>query len=123
MAFLSRSFRNVRELEAAAASGPAHILEGASGHHVALIQQALIALDGALIAKIELTAQRFGPTTANAVLRYKQRRAIVNLSYQTQADAIVGVMTMASLDKGMARLERSVATEASVCKFDSKRLG
>lgn len=47
MGLRSKLFRNVKELEAAAVSNPAHIVPGAIGSHVALIQQALVALDGA----------------------------------------------------------------------------
>lgn len=38
-------------------------------------------------------------STANAVLNYKQKRSIINLSYQTQADNIVGKMTVGALDR------------------------
>src|SRR5262249_23232676 len=39
------------------------------------------------------------------VLAYKQKRNIVNRSYQTQADNIVGKMTMAALDLEMLSIE------------------
>jgi hypothetical protein len=41
----------------------------------------------------EVTSQRYGPATSAAVLSFKQARNIVNRSYQTQADRIVGKMT------------------------------
>ena len=36
--------------------------------------------------------------TQQAVLNYKRARSIINYAYQTQADAIVGNMTIAALD-------------------------
>ena len=95
------------KLEAAAVSNPAHILRGAVGEHVRKIQKALGAVDDASISKPEVTGKIFGETTENAVLAYKQKRGIVNRSYQNSADAIVGVMTMASLDKEMLKFEAS----------------
>jgi peptidoglycan hydrolase-like protein with peptidoglycan-binding domain len=121
MALLSRSFRGIPQLEAAAVSDSAHILPGASGDHVAVIQQALTALDGADITPIELAARRYGASTANAVLGFKQRRSIINFSYQRQADNIVGKMTIAALDKGMLQLERTLTIAAIQCNFDGQR--
>ena len=86
MPLQSKLFRGDPKLEAAAVSDPAHIVPGASGPHVAKIQQALIDLDGAAIA-VDGT---YSPKTAAAVLAYKQKRGIINRSYQTHADNIVG---------------------------------
>lgn len=72
------------------------------------IQKALIALDNASVTKAELTSKVFGETTEKAVLAYKQKRQIVNRSYQKEADQIVGVMTMASLDREMLQFESSL---------------
>jgi hypothetical protein len=55
----------------------------------------------------ELALKRYGPSTAKAVLFYKKKRNIINRSYQTRADDIVGIMTMASLDKEMLAFEQS----------------
>jgi hypothetical protein len=44
----------------------------------------------------------YGPSTALCVLVYERKRQIINRSYQTQADNIVGRMTIASLDQGMS---------------------
>ena len=98
MALRSGLFRGDAKLEAAAVSPAAHIVAGAAGEHVGKIQHALIALDDALIDRGELEAKRYGPSTAKAVLVYKSRRDIINRSYQSQADNIVGIMTMAALD-------------------------
>jgi hypothetical protein len=99
MSLQSQLFRGDPKLEAAAVSDPAHILPGAVGQHVAKIQQALLKLDGITIDPGELQSSRYGPSTANAVLAYKKKRNIINRSYQTQADNIVGKMTIAALDK------------------------
>jgi hypothetical protein len=105
MPLRSQLFRGDPKLEAAAVSNPAHIVPGAVGAHVGKIQEALIALDGAVIAGNELAASSYGPSTAAAVLAYKQKRDIVNRSYQTKADNIVGIMTITALDTEMARSE------------------
>jgi hypothetical protein len=97
MALQSQLFQGDSKLEAAAVSDPAHIVPGARGDHVRKIQLALIQLDGASIFPDGV----YGPTTAAAVLAYKQKRNIINRSYQTTADNIVGKMTMAALDKEM----------------------
>lgn len=41
----------------------------------------------------------YGPSTASAVLRYKERRNIIKHGYQTRADNFVGKLTIASMDK------------------------
>jgi peptidoglycan hydrolase-like protein with peptidoglycan-binding domain len=99
MTLQSQSFSGDPKLEAAAVSDPSHILTGAEGDHVSKIQRALMQLDGAVINPGELGAAQYGPSTADAVLAFKQKRNIINHSYQTQADNIVGKMTMVSLDK------------------------
>lgn len=110
MALQSKLFAGDPKLEAAAISDPAHIMQGASGDHVRKIQAALIRLDGASIA----ADGKFGAATAAAVLAFKKKRDIVNRSYQSQADAIVGKMTMAALDNEMVDVEKQ-----TVIKFDS----
>jgi hypothetical protein len=83
-----------------------------------MIQQALIGVDGATIAAAEVTAGHYGPTTAQAVLRYKTRRYIINFSYQRKADNIVGKMTIAALDADMAKLERTISLKRIRCNFE-----
>jgi hypothetical protein len=97
MPLRSELFRGDAKLEAAAVSDPAHIVPGAAGEHVRKIQLALIQLDDAAIA----ADGSYGPATAAAVLAYKQQRNIVNRSYQTKPDNIVGKMTIAALDQEM----------------------
>ena len=108
MALKSQLFAGDPKLEAAARSNPAHILRGAIGEHVSKIQKALIQLDEAPISKAELSAKLFGETTENSVLAYKRKRKIINFSYQKQADPIVGIMTMAALDKELVEFERTL---------------
>ena len=100
-----RLFSGDDKLEAAATSNPAHIMRGAVGDHVHKIQKALMAIDNADIAKSEIPTKTFGPSTEKAVLRYKIARRIINTAYQSAPDAIVGIMTMASLDKEMVKAE------------------
>lgn len=120
MALQSKLFAGDPKLETAAVSDPAHIMQGASGDHVRKIQAALIRLDGASIAADGL----FGAATAAAVLAFKQKRDIVNRSYQSQADAIVGKMTMAALDKEMVDTERQtvIKSDSNYCQFSQPRL-
>jgi hypothetical protein len=54
------------------------------------------------IAQQEILFGLYGASTAQSVLRHKQKRGILNRSYQTAADNIVGKMTMASLDREMS---------------------
>jgi hypothetical protein len=103
MALQSKFFRGDPKLEAAAVSDPAHIAPGATGEHVRKIQLALIQLDGAVID----SDGKYGPATAAAVLAYKQKRNIINRTYQSQADNIVGKMTMTALDNEMSANEGS----------------
>ena len=97
MTLKSQLFRGDPLLEAAAVSDPAHITPGSRGEHVRKIQLALIQLDGAAI----IADESYGPATAAAVLAYKRKRNIINRSYQTAADNIVGKMTIAALDREM----------------------
>jgi len=90
----SQLFRGDAKLEAAAVSHPAHIVPGARGEHVKKIQLALNQLDGAGLDPDGI----YGQKTADAVLAFKQKRGVINRSYQNEADNIVGIMTMAALD-------------------------
>jgi hypothetical protein len=104
MALQSKLFRGDPKLEAALVSDSAHIVQGAIGPHVGKIQQALNELDGAGLNPDE----NYGPATASAVLAYKQKRNIINRSYQTRADNVVGKMTIAALDVEMLEKERKI---------------
>jgi hypothetical protein len=103
--FKSKLFRGDTRLAAALVDHAQHVTQGDQGVHVAKIQCAVLMLEGGIIDGKEATAMRYGPTTAKAVLAYKTRRKIINFSYQTKADDIVGKMTMRALDDEMALLE------------------
>lgn len=98
MSLISNLFAGDPQLEACAVSNAAHITVGAAGPHVRKVQGAVMALDGALIDQAELDAGRYGNSTARAVLAYKTKRKIVNRTYQSQADNIVGIMTIKAMD-------------------------
>lgn len=101
MSLRSQLFAGDNKLEAAAISDAAHIGPGASGDHVRKIQAALRQLDGSQLS----TDGQYGPGTAAAVLAFKQKRDIVNRSYQSSADNIVGKMTIAAMDAELAANE------------------
>ena len=101
MSLQSKLFKGDPKLEAGLLHDAAHVTPGAVGNHVSKIQTALAVLDNAHISTAEIATMRYGTTTAKAVLAYKQRRKIINYSYETQADNIVGKMTIASLDGEM----------------------
>jgi hypothetical protein len=107
MPLKSDLFMGDPKLEACAVSHPAHITPGAAGDHVAKIQIALRRLDRAVIDQGERSLKKYGPSTAAAVLAYKQRRSIINRSYQSQADNIVGIMTIAQMDREMVEFEKN----------------
>jgi hypothetical protein len=107
MGLVSRLFRNNKKLEACLVDNGAHVTLGARGEHVGKIQFALFSLDTLKMDRDELVTQTYGPSTAAAVLSYKTRRQIINQSYQTKPDSIVGRMTIASLDAEMRRREKS----------------
>jgi len=105
MTLISRLFRGVPALEACLLQDSAHITNGTVGLHVPKIQKALMMLDRVLVDAGEVEAMRYGPSTAAAVLAYKKKRSIINRSYQSQADNIVGKMTIQSMDKEMFAAE------------------
>jgi hypothetical protein len=94
-----------------------HVQLGDKGDHVHIIQHALFLIESVAISKDEMATHSFGKTTQAAVLSYKSRRKIINTSYQKNADAIVGKMTIKSLDEEIAFLE-----EDGLCE-DSKSVG
>jgi hypothetical protein len=117
MPLVSYLFRDDQRLQTTLVSDPAHVAPGSSGAHVGKIQVALVDLDNAKIAEGELKCKTYGPTTAQAVLAYKQARKIINFSYETTADNIVGKMTIAALDKEMAAKQVAPARgHSKVCR-------
>ena len=106
MGLQSDFFSGDPKLEACLIQDSAHITPGAVGDHVAKIQVALTTLDNSDIDDGELTTDTYGPSTAAAVLAFKKKRNIINPSYQSQADNIVGKMTIAALDREIFDKER-----------------
>lgn len=115
MPLRSTTLKDSDPLQACLIKDPAHVVPGASGSHVAKIQKALLLLDKAEISGLELRAKFYGATTTAAVLAYKRRRKIINTAYQTQADNIVGKMTIARLDDDMFVLERGTSPNQIAC--------
>lgn len=102
---ISKNFRDNDRLNRCAVENSAHVTPGTKGPFVNLIQRALCAIDNAQIAQSEIDSQTYGTTTANAVLRYKTDRSIINFTYQAKADNVVGIMTIKALDKEIAAHE------------------
>lgn len=120
MPLISQLFRGDARLQGCLVDDRHHVTQGSAGDFVHRIHVALIKLDGATIAGGELATKRYGATTAAAVLKFKEDRDIVNRAYQSQADHIVGKMTIAALDDEMAQAERSrkISSAACICSFD-----
>jgi|SRR5687768_13175982 peptidoglycan hydrolase-like protein with peptidoglycan-binding domain len=116
MALRSNIFSPNQRLQKTLISDPAHVVPGERGDHVARIQAALKDLDGLAIDEVELSRKVYGPSTAAAVLSFKRARKIINRSYQTSEDNIVGKMTIAALDKEMlAKQENTFPRVAGRC--------
>jgi peptidoglycan hydrolase-like protein with peptidoglycan-binding domain len=120
MPLRSQLFRNDPRLQGCLVEDQWHVTPGSAGDYVQRIQVALMQLDGLQIDPGELAMKRYGTSTAAAVLQFKQNRDIVNRAYQTQADDIVGKMTIAALDEEMLQLERrrTISSETHICSFD-----
>ena len=105
MPLRSRLFRGNAALEACLVQDRAHVTPGTVGEHVQLIQRALVYLGDKTISGSEYRGGTYGQTTAAAVLTYKRQRGIINYNYQTQADDIVGKMTINRLDAEMVMIQ------------------
>jgi hypothetical protein len=112
MALLSTTFAGDTRLERCLVDDSAHLTLGTKGEFVGKVQAALMFVDNADIAESELASQTYGPSTAAAVLKYKQKRNIINTSYQKQADNIVGKMTIKALDAELQQAENSPDTSS-----------
>jgi hypothetical protein len=120
MSLRSQMLRDDRDLQACLVSDPAHVVPGSSGPHVAKIQSALLLLDKRLSIPVgELRAKVYGPKTRAAVQEFKRKRGIINFSYQTAADDIVGKMTIARLDDELFALEQRPNGGRVVCRGSS----
>jgi len=108
MPLLSRLFRGDLALEACLVHDAEHVVPGSMGSHVGKIQLALQLLDSARIVPWETHPPKYGPSTASAVLAFKRKRQIINYSYETEADNIVGKMTISALDQEILMRENGV---------------
>jgi len=115
MPLVSLLLRDDPRLQACLVADAAHVVPGAAGRHVGLIQKVLLVLDKAPISAGELRSSLYGPTTTAAVLAYKRKRNIVNRSYQTTADNIVGKMTIAQMDHELLVLDLRSMSGRVVC--------
>jgi hypothetical protein len=115
MALRSAMLGGDPKLQSCLTSDPAHVVPNARGDHVARIQKALLLVDKANIDASELRAKVYGVSTTAAVLAFKRKRRIINFSYQTQADNIVGKMTIKRLDEDVLVLEGRSTPNRSAC--------
>ena len=115
MPLVSLLLRDEPRLQACLVADTAHVVPGATGRHVSLIQKLLLVLEKARISDGELRAGLYGPTTAAAVLAYKRKRNIVNRAYQATADNIVGKMTIAKMDEELVLLDLRAVPGRVVC--------
>ncbi len=106
MALQSDMFRDDRRLQNCLISDAEHLTEGTVGPFVQKVQVALFVTDGLRVDVNESRQQRYGPSTAAAVLSFKRQRGIINRSYQQSADNIVGKMTISALDQELLRKEQ-----------------
>jgi hypothetical protein len=109
MGLRSRLFSGDTRLEACLINDQAHLTIGTVGPFVRKVQKAVAVITGRSVSREDIEGSRYGQSTADAVLAYKQARNIVNRSYQATADNIVGKMTIKSLDEDMARNESAPA--------------
>jgi peptidoglycan hydrolase-like protein with peptidoglycan-binding domain len=123
MPLQSKLFKDDQKLQACLVNDAAHVTPGAQGDHVSKIQRAIDALGDKVIDANEVSTNTYGPSTAAAVLAYKQKRKIINVRYQTQADNIVGKMTIDSLDREMLKVEKPPLIAGSSCGWKQKKLG
>ena len=121
MPLQSKLFKDDQKLQACLVNDAAHVTPGAKGDHVSKIQKAIDALGDKVIDASEVSTKTYGPSTAAAVLAYKKKRNIINFSYQTQADNIVGKMTIATLDREMLKVEEPPLIAGSSCGWKQKK--
>src|SRR5215469_89064 len=109
MGLKSRIFKGDPVFEACLVRDNAHITPGAVGKHVGKIQTALFRLDNLDVSNDERKHRRYGPSTVKAVLAYKEnkKRKIINTSYESHVDPIVGKMTIDWLDREMFEWENN----------------
>jgi hypothetical protein len=103
---LSKQFQKNAKLQRCLVAPLEHVVPNSGGEHVGLIQEALVKLGAGVISASEISRQFYGPSTRQAVLKYKgPPRNIINKTYQSAPDNIVGQMTIDRLDDEMLALE------------------
>lgn len=104
-----------RKLDDCATKDPAHLVVGAVGDHVALVQDALIQLgqhdfltpEERASFDLEFQTQYYGNMTAKVVQNYKNNHKPKILQpWQQTADPVVGRRTISYLDDDMAALDK-----------------
>jgi hypothetical protein len=123
MTLTSNHFRDDRRLQACLINDQSHVKKGDIGPFVRLLQDAVYRIDGLQVSSAEFDQMRYGDTTAAAVLAYKRKRHIINRSYQTTEDDIVGKMTIASLDGEMNKLEAPPAPSKNSARRTCNQAG
>ena len=117
MPLTSSTLSGDTRLEACLVEDGAHLTPGVKGDFVGKVQAALMFVDRAAISESELQSQTYGPSTAAAVLKFKEKREIINHAYQQKADNIVGKMTIKALDSELQVAENApdIVAPSLVC--------
>ena len=102
---ISRLFSGDKLLQSCADHDQSHITLGKQGDHVSKIQTALLILENVSVAVGELKSKTYGKSTADAILKFKSKRKIINKAYQSAPDNIVGKMTIRALDHELLIIE------------------
>lgn len=120
MPLRSNLFKDSMRLQKCLVNHAAHVAPGSVGKHVGLIQIAVEDLAGLAIDAAELKAQKYGPSTTAALLQFKRKRKIINFSYETNEDNIVGKMTIAALDNELFRKQYVPPPGSGKCLISGK---
>ena len=123
MALGSNLFKDSKRLAQCEVNNTAHVAPGDRGDHVRLIQIALGEIEDATIDPSELSQMQYGASTARAVLAYKTKRRIINFSYQTSPDNIVGKMTICVAGQGHAVLAEHTSPRGVQAMSPPRRVG
>jgi hypothetical protein len=107
MPLKSSALAGDERLEACLIKDSAHLTLGTQGDFVAKVQSAIMFLDDLSIDDAELDSATYGKSTAKAVLKFKQKRKIINPTYQKSEDDIVGKMTIKAIDDELVSAENA----------------
>lgn len=109
MPLVSRLFADDAGLQACLVKDSAHLTPGSRGKSVERVQAALVRMSFLEPGDALREAGVYGKATADAVLIYKEAFGVINRSYQSKADNIVGKMTIALLDTHINLLDSFAA--------------